>query len=335
MKNNINAKCFWVTLSVLFLIGIFFRGNLLFGQDNGAFPKQELGVIPCIFEPKITLNEEQLAQGWIALFDGVSLFGWKVLEGEATVSNGKMVSATSSPAVVATTNSFRNFQLHYNGKRMAVQGRTEATPIELVIDQEGISTITLVPLDSKPIFDGIVKSKLIGWKVYPQSQLTIEEGVFHLVGGSGALEWLEPVGNFVLQFEYFTPSQEKGVNSGVFFRCIPGEKMNGYECQLFNNPPENDYKSFLGTNTGGIFRRQVGRRLALEDDRWHHVTVLAFGAHFATWVNGVQVTDWTDTRDSNANPRNGLRLEPGTIQFQGHDPQTDIRFRNIRLESWD
>ena len=55
----------------------------------------------------------------------------------------------------------------------------------------------------------------------------------------------------------------------------------------------------------------------------------ADGPHIGVWVNGYQVSDWTDRRKPNKNPRRGLRLAPGTIQIQGHDPTTDISFRNI------
>jgi hypothetical protein len=43
------------------------------------------------------------------------------------------------------------------------------------------------------------------------------------------------------------------------------------------------------------------------------------------------VADWTDTRAPHANPRKGLRQEPGTIMLQGHDPTTDLSFRNLRI----
>ena len=48
-------------------------------------------------------------------------------------------------------------------------------------------------------------------------------------------------------------------------------------------------------------------------------------------VNGYQVTDWTDHRPPHDNPRSGLRLEPGTISLQAHDPTTNLRFRNLRI----
>ncbi len=67
------------------------------------------------------------------------------------------------------------------------------------------------------------------------------------------------------------------------------------------------------------------------DHEWFGVTVHANGPHIATWVNGEQVADWTDTRQPDPNPRRGLRLEPGTFCIQAHDPTTDLLFRNIRV----
>jgi hypothetical protein len=43
------------------------------------------------------------------------------------------------------------------------------------------------------------------------------------------------------------------------------------------------------------------------------------------------VSDWTDERQPDDNPRKGLRLAPGTIMIQGHDPTTNLSFRNIRI----
>ncbi len=61
------------------------------------------------------------------------------------------------------------------------------------------------------------------------------------------------------------------------------------------------------------------------------MTVVARGNHFATWVNGIQVTDWTDNRKPHENPRRGLRREAGHFILQAHDETTDISFRNLRV----
>lgn len=73
------------------------------------------------------------------------------------------------------------------------------------------------------------------------------------------------------------------------------------------------------------------RKVVANDFEWFWKTIHADDNHMAVWVNGRQVNDWTDRRKPNANPRRGLRLEAGTIQFQGHDPTTDISFRDIGI----
>ena len=83
--------------------------------------------------------------------------------------------------------------------------------------------------------------------------------------------------------------------------------------------------------TGGIFRRQDARKIVAKDFEWLTKTIHACDNHVAVWVNGIQVTDWTDKRKPNENPRRGLRKEAGTIQLQGHDPTTDFMFKGIRV----
>jgi hypothetical protein len=43
------------------------------------------------------------------------------------------------------------------------------------------------------------------------------------------------------------------------------------------------------------------------------------------------VSDWTDSRKPDENPRKGLRLEAGSIIIQGHVPTTDLSFRKLRI----
>jgi hypothetical protein len=51
----------------------------------------------------------------------------------------------------------------------------------------------------------------------------------------------------------------------------------------------------------------------------------------ATWVNGVPIADFTDTRKEDPNPRKGLRLNPGSLMFQGHDPGTKITINSLKV----
>jgi hypothetical protein len=186
--------------------------------------------------------------------------------------------------------------------------------------------IKLKPLGVEPLYNG---KDLTGWKPSGDSKFEVaDDGSLHVTSGKGYLESEESLGDFVLQLECRTNANN--LNSGLFFRCIPGEAMNGYESQIHNGFKEGDRTKPVDAGTGAIFRRSAARRVVPNDQEWFTKTIIADGAHIAVWVNGYQVTDWTDTREPNKNPRNGLRTEAGTLQIQGHDPTTDISFRNLR-----
>jgi hypothetical protein len=83
--------------------------------------------------------------------------------------------------------------------------------------------------------------------------------------------------------------------------------------------------------TGAIYRRVPARKEMAKDGEWFGMTIVAHGNHLATWVNGVQVVDWTDNRPKSDNARTGCKLEAGHISIQGHDPTTDLSFKNFRI----
>jgi hypothetical protein len=155
-----------------------------------------------------------------------------------------------------------------------------------------------------------------------------ENGEISVKDGRGSLESEAQFGDFVLQWECISHAKE--LNSGIFFRCIPGEITNGYECQIHNGYKDGDRSKPKDFGTGGIYRRIPARKVMADDLVWFQQTLVADGANIACWVNGYPVTAWTDERAPDSNPRNGLRVEPGTLQLQGHDPTTNLSFRNLR-----
>lgn len=206
---------------------------------------------------------------------------------------------------------------------------------------------------TKALFNG---KDLAGWKKYTadgkrdKTEFSVtKEGLLHLKNGPGDLQSEKQFDDFVLQAECRTNG--KNLNSGVFFRCIPGDYQNGYEAQIHNGftatPKEYTVEEFdpkthelkgkvkvksaaIDYGTGAIYRRVPARTHAAKDGEWFTMTVVAQGRHVATWVNGVQQVDWTDNRPANVNPRNGFRREKGPVSLQGHDATTDIDFRSIR-----
>jgi hypothetical protein len=174
---------------------------------------------------------------------------------------------------------------------------------------------------------------LTGWKVFPGKMAeysVTDKGELQVKNGPGMLEYTaSEYGDFVLSFEVLTKAPH--LNSGVFFRQIPGEFTQGYECQIQNQVKDGDPSQPLDCGTGGFYRRSNARFVNGKDLHWTRITLMVHGPHMAAWVNGVQVSDWTDERKPDDNPRKGLRTKPGTISIQGHDPTTDILFQDFEI----
>lgn len=191
--------------------------------------------------------------------------------------------------------------------------------------------VFLKPLGTEPLFNG---RNLEGWRTVPggTSRFTVAEGAIHVENGRGFLETERMWGDFVLQAEARTNGV--GLNSGIFFRAMPGtaqEPSNGYELQIHYGFKGGDRSQPADFGTGGIYRRIPARRVVGEDQVWQTLTLVATGPHIAAWVAGQQVTDWTDERKPNDNPRQGLRTRAGHLSLQGHDPTTNLDFRGLRI----
>ena len=188
--------------------------------------------------------------------------------------------------------------------------------------------IRLKPLSQKALFDG---TGLSNWNTDQSmaSKFSVTDaGELSVIDGKGQLESKDKFANFVLSFQCKTNAPS--LNSGMFFRCIPGDVMNGYESQIQNGIKNDDRSDPEDCGTGGIFRRVNARVVNANDQQWFATTIVATGPRVGVWINGLQVTDWVDKRKPNENPRRGYRAEAGTFTIQGHDPTTDLLFRKIQ-----
>ncbi len=374
-------------------------------ETDSAAPAED---VPA--DPPVMLADEELADGWISLFDGQTLFGWNpTSDADWAVEDGTIVVTSGEQGLLCTSTRFSDYVLKVDFcsaegtnsgiflrsplnpldpekdcyelniadsdnpfptgslvKRQKAEGdfqSTEWQSFEVTVDGAAVAValdgelivqyvdpqplergyiglqlnqgkvafrnIKLKPLGMAEIFNG---RDLSGWNTYPDmaSKFTVtDEGYLNVKDGRGQLETEGEYGDFVLQLECITHAEN--LNSGFFFRCIPGDVMMGYECQIHNGFKDGDRTQPMDWGTGAIFKRQAARRVVADDLKWFHKTLIADGPRIAAWVNGYQVSDWTDDREPHENPRKGLRLEPGTIMIQGHDPTTDISFRNLRI----
>ena len=196
-----------------------------------------------------------------------------------------------------------------------------------------LRNLKIRPLNAKPLFNG---KNLDGWSVNKADPKRMaskwevtKDGELSLKNGPGDLVSEKEFDNFVLQIECKTLGD--ALNSGVFFRNMPGQYQNGYEVQIQNSYKVDDRTKPIDFGTGAIYRRIPARKVVSNDNEWFTMTVAAEGKHIATWVNGYQTVDWTDDRPADENPRKGYRAAKGPLSLQGHDKGTDLLFRNIRI----
>ena len=283
------------------------------------------------------LTPEEALAGWISLFDGQSTFGWR----EARVERGRLLGGMCASRLGAC-----ELRAELDGlgalrigdrEFPASEGKvatTYAGPCATLEILPGSQVVSLAvrPQGLSPLFNG---RDLDGWRRIDRSSSAdsrprweVEGGVLRAIGGPGALEYTDrQFGDMVVQLVVRTRSVHS--NGGLFFRAIPGDFMNGYEAQLHNRCVEDDPAQPSRWATGGIDDRQNARRLASRDFVPFRMTVIAEGPHIATWINGAQMVDWTDERPAHENPREGLRLHPGVLQLQAHDPATDYELYEL------
>ena len=308
-----------------------------------------LGVHTQPSDPKPTfghgLGSRLVSDGWLALYDGETTFGWtgastadRALYGgrTTTVWKGRIglrVKVTKPGRLVCGKESL---ELGF-GTIISELRSDLAAPLELA---DGLAVTALAVLPEVPPLEDTT------WRVLKHSRNTAEnqtrwsfsDGRIRALGGPGCVELqadgkARELGDFVLQAEVTT--HRPLTNGGIFFRAIAGDFMNGYEAQVFNGCLEEDAKKPSTWSTGAIDDRMNARRLVSRDVTPFYYTIHASGRHIAVWINGFQQVDWTDDRPEDDNARKGRRTKPGALQLQAHDPETDVEFARLRIQSFD
>jgi hypothetical protein len=300
-------------------------GTLILGTD-----KKTVATPTAYFGRALEVKLEWQGAGEFFAGSAASTFGpnlstgqtWGALEYARQPTGAESIRVRGGDAA-GTSGGAVNTKLATTSLTIQTDGKTPAV----------LRTVKLRPLGANPLFTG---KNIDGWKVNAADPKRMsskwevtKDGELSVKNGPGDLVCTQEFDNFVLQLECKTNG--KALNSGVFFRCIAGQYQNGYEAQIQNAYKDNDRTKPVDFGTGAIYRRVPARKVVSNDNEWFTMTVVADGKHISTWVNGYQTVDWTDDRKENDNPRQGFRAAKGPISLQGHDPTTDILFRNIRI----
>jgi len=174
------------------------------------------------------------------------------------------------------------------------------------------------------LFDG---KTLTGWRASENpATFRVENGEIVVHGPRAHLFYDGPVRNhefkdFELKADVMT---KPGANSGIFIRTTfqPTDwPSKGYEVQVNNS--QSDWR-----RTGSLYAvRDV--REAGKDNEWFTMHTIVRGRRVQIMVNGKQTVDYTEP-DSLP-----TRLTGSTIALQGHDPGSEVHYRNIMIRPLD
>ncbi|NIA14584.1 MAG: DUF1080 domain-containing protein [Nitrospiraceae bacterium] len=197
-----------------------------------------------------------------------------------------------------------------------------------------VSEAKLRPLNMKPIFNG---TDLSEWNIIPDhaSKFNVVDGAINITDGNGQIETKGTYKNFMLQLDIISNGEH--LNSGVFFRGPVGVFWKGYESQVRNQWSKKRGREYpVDFGTGGNYGNQAARKVVSTDGEWFTKTIVCDGNHAAVWIDGYLASDYIDMRpvSGNANGKEGYVPGPGTIHLQGHDPTTDLSFKNIMIQEY-
>ena len=171
-----------------------------------------------------------------------------------------------------------------------------------------------------PLFDG---KTLTGWRASENpATFSVANGEIVVHGPRAHLFYDGPVMNHAFtDFELETDVMTRpGANSGIFIRTTyqPTDwPSKGYEIQVNNS--HSDWR-----RTGSLYAVQDVRE-AGRDDSWFTMHVIVRGRRVQVLVDGRQAVDYTEPDSSRT------RLTGNTIALQGHDPGSEVHYRNVRI----
>ncbi|MEX0324466.1 MAG: DUF1080 domain-containing protein [Puniceicoccaceae bacterium] len=178
-----------------------------------------------------------------------------------------------------------------------------------------------------PLFDG---ETFTGWKASTENpgSFVIEDGAIVTRGPRAHLFYtgdLAPLKNFELKVDVWV---DHNSNGGIYFHTKyqeSGWPTGGFECQV--NVSHKDWKK-----TGSIYDVANLGLTPLKEKTWWTQHIIVEGKTITVRINDVVVLQYKEPEGAVPGERFERVLGEGTIGLQCHDPDSVIRYRNIRVK---
>ena len=173
---------------------------------------------------------------------------------------------------------------------------------------------------------------LTGWRASENTKsFSVQDGVIVAKGPRSHLYYVGEVGNHdFTNFEFKADVLTKPrSNSGLYIHTRWQERgwpSWGYEAQI--NCSHGDWRK-----TGSLYAVRDVRKAPHNDDEWFTYHIIVRGKQIVLKINGKTTVEYTEpagTAKADGSP--GRYLSHGTVALQGHDPGSEIHFKNIAVK---
>ena len=133
--------------------------------------------------------------------------------------------------------------------------------------------------------------------------------------------------NFELKVDVMAKNNSNG---GVYVLTEYQDKgfpRKGFEVQVNNTYARDPVK------TGSLYHVMDVKETLPKDDEWFTEHIIVQGNTITVNVNGKEIVKWTQPADwAGGREGAGRAIGPGTIALQGHDPNSTVYYKNIRVK---
>ncbi len=181
------------------------------------------------------------------------------------------------------------------------------------------------------LFDG---KTLNGWKVGKNPEtFKVTDGMICAKGpGPSHLFYVGPVQSHNFKDFHFKAEVMTfpNANSGIYFHTKfqeEGWPSQGFECQVNNTYVKDPRK------TASLYAVKDVKEAAAKDNEWFTYEIIVKGRQITMKINGKTVNEHTVPEDYKPPQRMaGRKLSSGTFALQGHDPESKVCYRNIKVK---
>jgi hypothetical protein len=185
--------------------------------------------------------------------------------------------------------------------------------------------------DSEEGFVKIMDGKTFdGWKIADEkaNSWKIEDGAFVAKGQRSHLFYVgdgQTFKDFELKVDVMT---EPGSNGGIYFHTRyqeSGWPKQGFECQV--NVTQGDW-----IKTGSLYGLVNMALTPAKDKQWWTQHIIVKGNRVTVKIDGQTVLEYNEPAGTQPGKEFTRKLDEGTFALQAHDPNSIIRYKNIRVK---